>query len=404
MSNTMEYNEIVNDIGVDEQKTDYQICSRCIMDSMVPRITFDQNGVCNFCKLQDSMSETFPNDERGDKILAASIEKIKQQGKKGAHDCIIGISGGRDSSYLLYLAKEVWGLRPLAVHFNDGFGNPVAGQNMLNVTNSLNVELQTITSDWRESKDIRIAFLKSSALNFGMSTDIGFTSALYGVAHKENIKHILTGNSFRTEGIVPLYWSYFDGYYLKKIHEKFGSTELRSWKPDDPGFNLDLHHMVYYSIFKGIRIFTPLYYHTYVRSTADEIISNQLGWTDPGAHYYDDLYQSLLFYLERVKYKMDRRKPNYSALVRSAQMSRDEALERIKKPYQIEDPKVINLCIKRLGLSKEEFSKYIDQPPKYFTEFPNRYKLLLMAKPAIKMLSLFNIIPKVSYDKYFNCG
>lgn len=403
MSNTMEYASAL-DPDSDSNPDEVQICSRCIMDSLVPRIKFDQDGVCTFCKLQDRMSDIFPNDERGENILEAYFNKIRQQGKKDKFDCIIGISGGRDSTYLLYLAKEIWGLRPLAVHFNDGFGNPVAGENMLNVTKSLGVELRTITSDWRESKDLRIAFLKSSALNFGMSTDIGFTNALYGVAHKEKIKHILVGNSFRTEGIVPLYWSYFDGYYLKKVHEKFGSVQLRPWAADDPGFHLDLHHLVYYSIFKGIKIFTPLYYHTYVRSKADHIISNDLGWKDPGAHYYDDLYQSLLFYLERVKYKMDRRKPNYSALIRSGQMTRDEALERMKTPYQIEDPKVINLCIKRLGLSNEEFARYVDQPPKYFTEFPNRYRLLSMAKPAIKILSLLNIIPKVSYDKYFNCG
>jgi hypothetical protein len=188
------------------------------------------------------------------------------------------------------------------------------------------------------------------------------------------------------------------------VHQKYGSISLRPWKPDDPGFHLDIHHVFYYALLKRIKILTPLYYVNYVRSSVSSLISDELGWKDPGAHYYDDLYQSLLFYLERVKFRMDRRKPNYSALIRSGQMSRDEALKRIEKPYQIEDSKVINLCIKRLGLTDEEFARYVDQPPRNFYDFPNRYSLMIAARPVIRMLSALNVIPKVTYDKYFNCG
>ncbi|MDP7238150.1 MAG: N-acetyl sugar amidotransferase, partial [Candidatus Latescibacteria bacterium] len=250
----------------------------------------------------------------------------------------------------------------------------------------------------------RIAFLRSSSLNLGIATDLGIASALYGVANKEDIKYILIGNSFRTEGIVPLVWSYFDGYYLKKIHQKYGSTPLRPWKPDDPGFNLDLPQMFYYSIIKRIRTFTPLYYSDYVRSEVDQLLSDKLGWKNTGAHYYDDLYQSLMFYYERVKFNVDRRKPNYSALIRSGQMSREEALERLEKPYVIEDPKVIDLCIKRLGLTQKDFEQFLSMPPKYFRDFPNRYSLMSLARPAIKLACLLQFIPRVAYDKYFNCG
>ena len=246
-------------------------------------------------------------------ILDEYVEKIKHSGKGRPYDCVVGISGGRDSTYALYLAKKVWGLRPLAVHFNDGFGNPVTGQNMLQTVKNLDVEMRTITSDWRESKDLRIALLKSSTLNFGISTDIGLFNALFGVAHKEKIKYIIVGHSFRTEGIVPLVWSYLDGYNLKKIHEQYGTVPLRSWKPDDPGFHYDYKHIFYYGFIKRIKILTPLYYSDYVRSKVDKLLTEEVGWVNSGAHYYDDLYQSLLFHLERVKYNVDRRKPNYSA-------------------------------------------------------------------------------------------
>ncbi|HCQ04143.1 MAG TPA: adenine nucleotide alpha hydrolase [Candidatus Latescibacteria bacterium] len=305
---------------------------------------------------------------------------------------------------MLYLAKKVWGLRPLAVHFNDGFGNPVTGKNMLNATKNLDIELRTITSDWREAKDLRIALLKSSTLNFGISTDIGLFNALFGTANKENIKYILVGHSFRTEGIVPLVWSYLDGYNMKKIHQKFGSLPLRKWRPNDPGFNYDIPHIFYYGFIKRIKILTPLYYSQYIRSAVDEMLEKEVGWVNSGAHYYDDLYQSLLFYLERIKYNVDRRKPNYSALIRSGQMDREDALNKIKTPYIIEDPAVINLCIKRLGLTKEEFAKCVDQPPKYFYDFPNRYTLMKYAKPAVKLLCLLNMIPKATYEKYYHCG
>lgn len=387
-----------------EYKTDLQICKRCIMDESVSGITFDQEGICNFCKLHNKLEKKFPNNDRGDRIISAMMENIRRSGKGKKHDCVIGISGGRDSTYMLYMACKVWGLRPLAVHFNDGFGNPVGGKNMVQASKKLGVELRTITSDWRESKDIRIAFLKSSSLNIGIATDLGIAASLYGVASKENLKYILIGNSFRTEGIVPLAWSYFDGYYLKKIHQGFGSFSLRPWKADDPGFNLDLPQIFYYSILKRIKTFTPIYYMNYIRPEVDELLHTELGWENTGAHYYDDLYQSLMFYYERVKFNVDRRKPNYSALIRSEQMSRNDAIKRLETPYIIEDPKVINLCIKRLGITREEFDEFVARPPKYFRDFPNRYHLLLWLKPIVKILSLLHMIPEVTFDKYYNCG
>ena len=153
-----------------------QICNRCVQDSTVPGISFDDKGECNFCKLHDKMCELFPNDERGEAFLAKTFEKIKVDGKNKKYDCIVGISGGRDSTYLIWKVVKDWGLRPLAVHFNDGFDNPVGGENMINAVKKLGVELRTITSDWREAKDLKISFLKASTPDLNLGIDIGIAS------------------------------------------------------------------------------------------------------------------------------------------------------------------------------------------------------------------------------------
>jgi N-acetyl sugar amidotransferase len=383
---------------------EYQICKRCIVDTTVPGATFDAEGICSYCHLQDKQAAEFPNGVAGEKIINRNLEKIKKAGKGNKFDCVLGASGGRDSTFTLWLAVKKWGLRPIAVHFNDGFGNPVAGENMIKACKKLGVELRTITSDWRESKDLKIAFLKASTPDMEEGADIGIATALYGVAAKENIKYIIIGQSFRTEGIAPLTWNYLDGKYLKAVHKRFGREKLREWTPADPGFNLSLKEMFYYTVIKRIKTIPILYYYDYIRSEAEKPLKAELDWVYTGAHYFDDLYQSLMSYVYRVKFNIDRRKYNYSALIRSGQMSRDEALEKIKSVYVIEDPKVIDLCIKRLGLSKEEFAEIMKLPLKTFRDYPNHYRLIRLFKYPIFVLSKLNLLPGTAYDKYFHCG
>ena len=217
------------------------------MDTTAHNIAFDSEGECNFCKLHKKMEKRFPMGTEYSPMLEPLVNKIKERGKKNNYDCILGISGGRDSTFLLYTAHKM-GLRPLAVHFNDGWGNPICGENMKKVTSKLNIPFRTITSDWRESKDIKIAFLKASVPELDLGTDLGIAATLYSIAYKEKIKTVLIGNSFRTEGIMPLTWSYMDGSYLKSIHNQFGSMKLRPWKPDDPGFNLGVREIFFYTI------------------------------------------------------------------------------------------------------------------------------------------------------------
>jgi N-acetyl sugar amidotransferase len=392
---------IVNGVKVD---IPFQVCARCVQDSTVPGITFDDAGICNFCKLHDKLEKIFPNDMRGEAYLEKAIRKIKKKSSQNKYDCVVGISGGRDSTYTLYLAIKKWGLRPLAVHFNDGFDNPVAGENMLNACKILGVELITITSDWRESRELKIDFLKASTPDLNMGTDIGIAASLYGVAAKNNVRYILIGQSFRTEGVKPLSWSFFDGKYLKDVHNKFGKIPLRKWTPDDPGFNLGVKEMIYYSLIRGIHSLTPMYYMNYVRKDAEEIIKNELKWVYPGAHYFDDLYHSLIKYVHRVKFNIDLNMNSDSALVRSGQLERDAGLKRAHGIYVIEDEKIIELCIKRLGLTRNELDLFLELPPKTFRDYNTSYKYFKLFKYLIKILAYLDLIPRVTYDKYFNCG
>ena len=381
----------------------YCICSRCIMDTTALGIKFDEKGECNFCKLHDKLDRRYPLNSSGEKAFGKIVHTIKKSRKKSKYDCIIGVSGGRDSTYLLYLAKNVWHLNPLAVHFDDGFDNPIAGENIKKSIGKLGVDLRTITSDRNESRDIRLAFLKASVPNLEVGTDMGIFATLYGAAAKENCRYIFTAHSFRTEGIAPLTWSYFDARYLSSIMTKFGKYSLKKWNKYNPGYNLNFKGLLYYILARKINAITPLYYVNYVRKDVELLIIDKLGWVNTGAHYFDDLWQSLVSYVYRVKFNVDKRRFNYSALIRSGQMTRNEALKRVSEVYVIEDAKTISLCIERLGISKEELDVLMSYEPKTFLDYPTYYNMIKKLRPFIRIASSMSIIPAGTYDKLFNC-
>ena len=383
---------------------EYQRCTVCIHDSTVPGICFNTEGICNFCDLYDLFDQTYPCNDTGEALLQKKLSQIRHAGRKLKYDCIIGISGGRDSCFLLYCAVRLWGLRPLAVHFNDGFDNPIAGKNMKNAVEALGVELRTITSNWHECRDLKIAELKASTPLLNSGTDVGIGASLYSVAAKENVKCILFGQSFRTEGIKPLSWAYINGDYLRDVHKKFGEIKLRRWKSTDAGYHLGIKEMAYYVGIKQIRVFAPLYYYNYIRTDAEKILRDEFDWVYPGGHYFDDLYWALIVHIHRVKFNVDLRLNSYSALIRSGQMNRTQALELVAKKYVIEDDKIIELCLNRLALSREEFDRFLAQPAKRFTEVSSSYNKLLKLKLGVKLLARLGFFPETVYHKYFNCG
>lgn len=378
-----------------------QTCKRCIQDLSVPGIHFNSSGVCNYCHLHDLMEKEYPNDHRGEKKLNGLFKRIKTDQKNKKYNCVVGISGGRDSSFLLWLLVKKWKLKPLAIHFNDGFDNPVAGENMLKACKKLNVDLITVTSHWKEAKDLKIDFLKASTPDLNLGTDIGIAAALYGISAKYDTKHILLAQSFRTEGIKPLLWSYFDGDYLRNVHNIFGTIPLSPFSSERPGFHLGIKELIYYSVLKGISVWTPLYYYPYIRKEAEDILKEELSWVYPGAHYFDDLYHSLIKYIHRVKFNIDLNMNSDSALIRSRQMSKEMALKRKKEIYHIEDEDVIRLCLKRLDVSKMELEDYLAIPVKTFKDYPTSWDKIKKLKVPIKILSHWNLLPKITYRKYF---
>ncbi|MCB0508331.1 MAG: hypothetical protein R2739_00375 [Chitinophagales bacterium] len=384
-----------------KRNIEYQQCKICIADSTIPGIKFDQNGVCSLCAFHQKLCEHYPENEASLKVLTQKMNDIKAAGKNNKYDCVIGISGGRDSIYLLYIAVREFGLRPLAVHFNDGFDNPIAGENMLNACRKLGVELRTITSDFRECKDLKLVDLKASTPLLNNGTDVGLGAALYSVAYKENVKTILYGQSFRTEGIRPIAWAYFDGDHLRALHKRFGTYPLKKWEPENAGYNLGVKEMFFYAILHRIKTIAPFYYYPYNRKKAEEILSKELDWVYPGAHYFDDLYWSLITLVHRKKFNIDFRLVAYSALIRSGQMSREYALQAVKEKYVMEDEKIIQLCIKRLGISREEFDSYMALPPKNFWDYPNSYSIMRFFKFPIWIACKLGIFTKVVYEKYF---
>ena len=381
-----------------------QICTRCIQDNSVPGINFDINGVCNFCHLHDELCEIFPNGERGTQPLHKIIKDIKKHSKNKEFDCVVGISGGRDSIYLLYNAVKVWKLRVLAVHSDDYFDNPIATENMKKAVEKLNVQFVNVCYPKELACELKRDFLRASVPDLNMGTDIAIATALYSTAYKYGIKNIFIGQSFRTEGIKPLEWSFFDGKYLKTVHNMFGKIPLPKWTATNPTYNLDLKEIFFYTVLKGIKTFTPNYYINYVRKDTEEIIKEELDWIYPGAHYFDDLYHSFIAYVHRVKFHINLNMNSDSALVRDGQMTREEALYRKNKPYHIENDKVIEDCLKKINVSQQEFDKIMKLPLKTFRNYNTSYNIIKILKYPIKMASTLNIIPKVVYKKYFEFG
>lgn len=382
----------------------YQVCTRCISDTTVPGITFDADGVCNFCHLHDKMEKQFPQGRQGEVILRHFFDQLKRRHKDRPYDCVVGLSGGRDSCYLLYCAVKLWGLRPLAVHFNDGFDNPVAGENMINLVKHLGVDLKTVTSHWKLAKDFKIAELKASNPLLNSGTDVGIGGALYSMAAQYGVDTVLFGQSFRTEGIKPISWAYIDGSYLFDIHKAFGRVAFDPKDPAHACFRLRQEDLIAYTLKNRIRVFAPLYHHNYVRKEAEAIMGEAFNWVYPGAHYYDDLYWSLITYIHRTKFNVDFRLNSYSALIRCRQMERNQALEAVNDTYVIEDPEVLELCVERLGLTWQEFEAFMLRPPTRFYELSSSYQRLKRYKWPLKLFCQLGFFPWTVYDKYFNCG
>ena len=348
----------------------YQICTKTIMDTSDKEILFDEEGVCNHYHRYKQLEPLYAYQGAGtDRARKEMLDRIRLAGKGKPYDCLIGISGGVDSSYVAYLAHEN-GLRPLVVHFDNGWNSELAIRNIEQIVRRLNFEYQTWVVDWNEFRDLQKAFLKASVNNAEIPTDHAFLAALYRIAEKNKIKYVLSGSNFVTEGILPKSWGYNakDLKHLLAIHRLYGSVPLKTYP------TLGFKREIYYTYVKGIKMIRFLNYFKYEKADAMKILQEKLGWTYYGGKHYESVFTRFFqAYLLPQKFGIDKRRAHLSTLIASGQISRDAAIEEMKAEAYPADlvKQDIQYVRKKLMLSESEFDAILSDPPRSYKDFPN---------------------------------
>lgn len=375
---------------------DYQICTSCVMDTTDPEINFDENGVCNHCREFDEVTSKrwFPNDE-GAKKLEAIYEKMKKENANKDYDCILGLSGGVDSSYLALKLYEA-GIRPLVVHVDGGWNSELAVQNIENIVNYCGWHLHTIVIDWEEMKDLQLAFLKSSVLNQDIPQDHAYFSSLYHFATKYGINYIMSGGNIATESIFPKSWnsSAMDADNLHAIHNKFGTRKLKNYK------TIGFYQLYfYYPFIKKMKLIRPLNFMPYNKSEALEELKQKIGYKEYARKHGESVFTKFFQnYYQPMKFGIDKRKAHFSSIIVSGEITRDEALKELEKPLYdekelIEDKEYV---AKKLGISNEEFEKILEMPITKHSDYPN------MSKKYNRMKKVQNFVSKLLGRKISN--
>lgn len=368
-------------------------CSRCLYPDDMPVITFDERGVCNYCHTHDAMEKEYPTGAEGQRRLEDMVKKIREEGRGKKYDCIIGVSGGCDSSYLIYKMKEM-GLRPLAAHFDNTWNSSIATDNINRVLKNLDVDLFTIVVNNKEYDDIYLSFLKSGVPDLEAPTDIGLAVTLYRAAEKYNVGTMIEGHAFRTEGISPLGWLYMDGQYIRSIHQQYGTRPSKTYP------HMPLHLFLKWMLINRVRKIRPLYWMDYQKEEAKQLLNSKFGWRWYGGHHLENRFTAFYhsYFLPR-RWGIDGRLLGYAALVRSGQLSREEGLQLIcEKPKC--SPDTLELVKKRLGLSDQKFEDLMTMPKHHYTEFKTYKKTFERLRPFFWTMYKLDMVPKSFYMKY----
>lgn len=365
----------------------YQICSNCILDTIDDaKIRFDTKGICNYCNEYFShySNRDQKNPQSKEKKLAAIVSEIKEAGRHNSYDCILGVSGGVDSTYLAYQAKKL-GLRPLIIHYDNGWNSELAVMNIENLVRRLDFDLKTYVNDWEEFKDIQLAFMKASVVDIELITDHAIGALQYMFAKKYNVKYIISGANTATEAILPQHWYHWktDALNILAIHRLYGRKKIKTY----PVFGY--FKRLYYTRVLKIKTINLLDFLPYNKEESKDTIIKELNWKDYGGKHYESIftrfYQS---YILPKKFKIDKRKAHLSTLICSGQITRDEALYEIKKEIfpadkQKEDKEYVT---KKLGLSENQFEDIMNLPVKQHTDYPSyltkhyKYEVFLSKK------------------------
>lgn len=374
---------------------DLKICTRCIYDETVPGIRFNEQGVCSYCEMVDMLvAEYHTGKPEGEKTIMEIVEKIKKAGAGKPYDCVVGVSGGTDSSYMLYWAIKN-GLRPLAVHYDNTWNTKIATQNIRKVLTKLNVDLYTHVINNKEADDIFKAFFLADVPEIEASTDLALAETLYRAAAKYKISYVLEGHSFIEEGISPLGKNYFDGKYIYSIHKRFGTMPMRSYPL------MTFANFMKWTVVKRIKKIRPLWYISYNKEAAKAFLQKEFGWEYYGGHHLENRMTSFFHsYYCPTKFHIDYRNNTLAAAVRNGKMDRALAIDEYynKPPYL--EPNLLSYFKKRLKISDEEFGRVMNRPPKYWTAYPTYKKRFERLRPLFYMLSKASLVPKSFYLKY----
>ena len=368
----------------------YKVCTTCVMDSSDSAIIFDDQGVCDHCNTY--YAKILPNwhpNKQGRNNLGKIIDRIKLDGKNRDFDCIIGVSGGFDSSYLVHLAKQEFNLRPLVFHVDAGWNSDIAVNNIQRLIDALDLDLFTEVIDWEEMKDLQLAFFKSGVSHIDTPQDHSFFATMYKFASKYGVKNILTGANLSTECIRnPLEWMYYqtDSIQLRDIHRQFGSLKLQSY----PVTSI-LWHKVWLPYFRGIKVHRPLNYVPYIKEDAKTILMEKYGWKPyPQKHFesrFTKIYESYWLY-ERFGY--DVRKVQFSSLIVTGPMEREDALSQLQKcPYDKEEiAHELEYVATKLGITTNELNQYFELPKKTFEDYRSQYSIYKMGAKIMRLFGL----------------
>ena len=368
----------------------YRICTNCVMDTTDSKIVFDEKGVCDHCNTY--YSEILPNwhtDERGKRELDKMVAEIKKEGKGKDFDCIIGMSGGSDSSYLTYIAKKQLGLRPLVFHVDAGWNSQIAVNNIEMLVDKLGLDLYTEVIDWEEMRDLQLAFFKSGVPHIDAPQDHAFFATMYKFAEQYKVKYILTGANYSTECIRnPVEWMYYqsDSIQVCDIHKKFGTRPLVSYP-----ITTILRHKVYLRYIKGIRVVAPLNFIPYHKADAMKMLADQFGWQEyPQKHFesrFTKFYESYWLY---KRFGYDTRRVQYSSLIVTGQMTRDDALKKLEQPPydQATITQELEYVATKLGISVAELNAYMDAPLKSYRDYKSQEAIYQVGAKAMRMLGL----------------
>jgi N-acetyl sugar amidotransferase len=368
----------------------YHICTNCVMDTSDSMITFDEKGICDHC--QGFYSTILPNwhtDERGRDALSRIIEKIRKEGEGKDFDCIIGVSGGIDSSYLTYVSREEYGLRPLVFHVDAGWNSQVAVNNIEKLVDNLGLDLYTEVIDWEEIKDLQLAYIKSGVPHIDVPQDHAFFATMYNFASKYRVKYILTGANYSTECVRnPIEWMYYqsDSTQLKDIHKRFGTVPLKRYP-----LTSILWHKVYLRYVRGIQVVKPLNYVPYMKEEAMQLLVDRFGWQRYAQKHFESRFTKFYesYWLPR-KFGYDTRRVQYSSLILTEQMTREEALEKLSHPAYDEETIAheFEYVATKLGISVDELQGYMDGPNKSYKDYKSQESIYLLGSKAMRILGL----------------